>query len=148
VLAGANTPQASFTPDVAGAYTATLVVTDPFGAASADSVVVSVITAEQFAEGQLVGAIAIVAALPPESVTSNGNRKKLLQYFSEGIEALQAGSLDEARELITQAIERTDGCVLRGAVDGAGQGRDWVTDCAAQATLFSSLIMTLDAVSP
>jgi hypothetical protein len=51
-------------------------------------------------------------------------------------------------ELITQAIERTDGCVLRGVVDGGGQGRDWVTDCAAQATLYSSLIMALEAVSP
>jgi hypothetical protein len=45
-----------------------------------------------------------------------------------------------------QAIERTDGCVLRASPDGNGSGRDWVIDCAAQAALYEKLTAALDAL--
>jgi hypothetical protein len=44
-----------------------------------------------------------------------------------------------------QVIERTDGCILRCSSDGNGSGRDWVIDCAVQATLHERLTAALDA---
>lgn len=148
ILAGETTASPTFTPDVPGSYTVTLTVSDSFGGVSTDSVVVSVITAEQFAETQTVSALNLVGALQPSEVTSPGNQKALQRLLSQVIAALQIGDLDEARLKLTQAIERTDGCALRGSPDGNGPGRDWVTDCAAQATLYDDLTAALAALMP
>lgn len=148
VLAGATTAFPTFTPDVPGSYVATLTVNDPFGGVATDSLVVSVVTGAQFAENQVVIALNIVGALAPEQVTTRGNQNALQQFLTEVIAALQAGDFDEARKKLTKAIERTDGCALQNTPDGNGQGRDWVIDCAAQASLYSLLTTALDALTP
>ena len=76
-LSGENTAFPTFTPDIPGCYTATLTVNDPFGGVSADSVVVSVISAQQFAANQIASALNIVGALMPDQVTTRGNRQAL-----------------------------------------------------------------------
>jgi hypothetical protein len=145
-LTAETTPFPTFTPNVSGAYTATLIVNDPFGRVSTDSVVVSVISAEQFAMGQIASALNLVGALTPGQVTTRGNRQALQNFLTQAIDALQADDLGEARSKLMQAIERTDGCVLRASPDGNGSGRDWVIDCAAQAALYEKLIAALDAL--
>jgi hypothetical protein len=147
VLAGETTAFPTFTPDVPGRYLATLTVNDPFGGVATDSLVVSVVTGAQFAENQAVIALNVVGALAPEQVTTRGNRNALQQFLTEVITALQAGDFDEARKKLTNAIQRTDGCALQNTPDGNGQGRDWVTDCAAQASLYPLLTTALDALT-
>ena len=146
VLADATTAFPTFTPDVPGSYIATLTVNDPFGGVGTDSVVVSVVTGARFAENQVAIALNVVGALAPEQVTTQGNQNALQQFLTHVIAALQAGDFDEARQKLTKAIQRTDGCALQKTPDGNGHGRDWVTDCAAQASLYPLLTSALDAL--
>jgi PKD repeat protein len=148
VLSAENTAHPIFTPDIPGAYTATLTVTDPFGAASTDGVVVVAITVEQFAAELLANALNTVGALTPEQLAARGHRQALQNLLAQALAALQAGEMEEARSKLRQAIERTDGCALRGGPDGGGPGRDWVTDCAAQTTLHEQLTAALDMLTP
>jgi hypothetical protein len=149
VLAGATTDVPTFTPDVRGRYTAVLTVSDPFGGVATDSLVVTVITGEQFAENQAVMALNLIAALTPDQVTTRGNQNALQRFLTQVVAALQAGNLDEARDKLTKTIARTDGCALRGGnPDGNGQRRDWVIDCAAQTTLYAILTAALGALTP
>jgi hypothetical protein len=147
VLAGETTALPTFTPDVPGSYIATLTVNDPFGGVATASLVVSVVTGAQFAENQVVIALNVVGALAPEQVTTRGNQNALQQFLTEVITALQAGDFDEARKRLTKTIQRTDGCALQNTPDGNGQGRDWVIDCAAQASLYPLLTTALDALT-
>jgi len=89
----------------------------------------------------------LIGALRPEQVTSRGNRNALQEYLTQAIAFLQAGEFDQARKKLTKALERTDGCALEGTPDGNGPGRDWVTDCAAQAKLYDLLTAALDALA-
>jgi hypothetical protein len=147
-LAGESTAFPTFIPDVPGSYTVTLTVNDAFGGVGTDSVAVAVITAEDYAQNLVVSALNLVGALQPWQVTTKGNQKALQNFLSQAIAALQAGDLEEAGLKITQAIERTDGCVLRGSPDGNGPGRDWVTDCDAQAAVYDCLTAALAALTP
>ena len=81
-------------------------------------------------------------------MTSQGNRRSLQKLLGQALTALQAGDVLEARSKLAQAIERTDGCVARGAPDGQGSGRDWVTSCTAQEPLFQLLTEARDALTP
>ena len=63
--------------------------------------------------------------LPPESVTTKGNQRALGHFITQAREALDADDTEEALNKIEKALSRTDGCVLRGEVDGNGPGRDW-----------------------
>jgi len=148
VLTAATTEFPSFIPDVPGRYTATLTVKDPFGGVANDSVDVSVITGAEFAENQVVRALNFVGELGSEHVTTRGNQNALQEFLTQVIAALQDGDLDEARKKLTRTIERTDGCALEKIPDGNGHGRDWVTDCAAQAPLYAMLTAALDALTP
>jgi hypothetical protein len=139
-LVGDSTASPSFTPDVSGDYTAFLTVTDPYGAGAADDVLVSVIGGQQAAEMLVMDALNLIAALPPDAVTSRGNRRRLQRFLNQTLRALDNGNLDRAQQKLLDAIERTDGCVLRGSPDGSGRGRDWITDCAAQASVYQLLI--------
>lgn len=147
-LAGETTAFPTFIPDVAGSYIVTLTVNDPFGGVGTDTVAVAVISSEDFAQSQIVTALNLVGALQPWQVTNQGNQKALQNFLSQAIAALQAGDLEEAALKLTKAIERIDGCVLRGSPDGNGPGRDWVTDCNAQAAIYDCLTAALAALTP
>jgi hypothetical protein len=147
-LSNSSTFTPSFRPDVAGTYTVTLTVSDPFGGVGTDIVAVTVIRAEDYAQQLLVQALNRVAALQPWQVTTRGNQKALQNFLHQAIAALEGGDLDEARLKVAQAVERTDGCVLRGGPDGNGGGRDWITDCGAQAEVYDLLTAALAALLP
>ena len=144
--ASAVTP--SFVADPPGGYTLQLVVSDGFESSAADDVVVSVITAEDFAENNTMEALNDVSALPVSDVTTPGNQNALGNFMTQAIEALQAGDNAEAISKLNKALMRTDGCVLRGEPDGNGPGRDWITDCAEQAVVYQLLQDALDAITP
>jgi hypothetical protein len=147
-LADGSTAFPTFVPDVPGSYTATLTVNDAFGGVGTDTVALAVITAEDHAQDLVLCALNQVGALPPWQVTTKGNQKAFQNFLNQAIAALQAGDLEEGRLKLTHAIERTDGCGLRSAPDGNGAGRDWITDCGAQAAVYDCLAAALAALQP
>ncbi len=147
-ISGSNTVYPTFSPTASGSYTATLTVRDPFGEISVDSVVISAISPGQFAADQIAAALNLLGSLSLEQVTTKGNRQALQNFLTQALAALRAGDLEEARSKLRQAIERTDGCVLRGSPDGNGAGRDWVIDCEAQASIYEKLNAALNVLSP
>lgn len=88
----------------------------------------------------------IITALPLAAVTTRGNQNALTNFLSQAIVAIQNNHLATARDKVEEAIERTDGCVLRGAPDGSGPGRDWITSCAAQMDIYDLLTAALAAL--
>ena len=71
-----------------------------------------------------------------------------MNFLMQATVAIQEGDFDEAIDKLEQALARTDGCQLRGTPDGNGPGRDWITDCTAQAAVYASLSSALEALSP
>ena len=147
-LANATSAVATFTADLPGAYVATLTVNDPFGGIATANVTVSVISGEQYASSAIVTALEVLRALRADQVTTRGNRTALQNFLTQALAAIEAGDLEEARDKIAAAIERTDGCGLHQAPDGNGPERDWVVDCAAQAVLIEHLTAALSALAP
>ena len=96
-------------------------------------------TAETFAESQVAAASAIVAALPPGSVTTAGNQNAFGNHLANAMKQLQKGKVSKAIDDLNKAIERTDGCALRGSPDGNGKGMDWISDCDAQDAIYALL---------
>ncbi len=143
-----SSPTPTLTPDLPGQYTVQLVVNDGFADSPADQVVIAVVTPEEFAETTTMEGLNLVVELPPTTVTTTGNQTAMGNFHTQAIAALQAGDVQEAINKLNKAISRTDGCVLRGAPDGSGPGRDWITDCAAQEELYWLLMDALDAISP
>lgn len=135
-------------PDLPGSYILELIVDDGLGPSPADTVLVTAITGQQFAENAVMTAAAIAAALPPASVTTTGNQNAFGNFLRHAIDALQSGDLDAARHWLNKAIERTDGCALRGAPDPSGPARDWFVDCPSQLDIYIQLAAALDAISP
>lgn len=147
-LADADTVLPSFVPDVAGSYTLELVVSDGLESSDPDSLVVAVITAEDFAQNAAAQALNLLAHLPRSSVTNRGNQLALGRHLAIAILALHCDHVGLARYMLEAVLERTDGCVLRGSPDGPGRDRDWITDCEAQAELYDLVSSALDALNP
>lgn len=147
-LGAATTPSASFAPDVAGTYQVTLTVSDFLGAGTPALVPIVVTTAAAFANIQISAASAGVASLPLAAATTAGNKNALGNFLTQAIQQIQKGNIAQALMKLNEAIERTDGCVLRGSPDGNGSGRDWITTCPEQIPVYHLLNDALDALIP
>jgi hypothetical protein len=145
-IVNADASLASFTPDVVGDYELTLTVSDFLGAGTPASVTLVASDAAQFAEDQIIAAAAIVAALPRSQIAQQGNRKDFENLLREAVKDIRHGDVAGAIDQLNQAINRTDGCALRGAPDGSGPGFDWITDCAAQEPIYDYLTAALNAL--
>ena len=141
-------PNASFVPDRPGVYVAQLTVSDLLGAGAPDTVQITAISGTENAENLIRSASDFIAGLGAGEVTNRGNQNALLQHLSQAIVALQTGELIDAAHKLEQAIVRVDGCAVRGAVDGNGTSRDWVTACAAQNLIYPLLLDALRAFTP
>ena len=138
----------TFVTDAIGEYTATLTVYDFLGEGEPDSVTITVVSAEDLAQILIVDVSAVISELPQDAVTTGGNQNAALNWLSQAAAAIEEGDIDEAVHKLEQTIERTDGCALRGAPDGNGPGRDWITDCDVQLELYILLVSALDAIAP
>lgn len=139
VVLGADTATPSFVADIEGRYDFSLSVSDPIGPGVSDSVEIMAVSPEQFAETEIVSAGESIIVLTPEQVTTQGNQNALMNFLTQATVAIQVGDLAEAINKLQKAISRTDGCVLRGAPDGIGPGRDWITDCTEQMAVYGAL---------
>ena len=143
-----NMPSTTFAADVPGVFVARLTVSDPMGAGEPDDVQITVATPSHYAVVKLHSAGDIVEELPLPDVTNRGNQNAVMEFLADATAALNAGNLAGARHKIEQAIERTDGCALRGLPDPNGQGRDWIITCAAQGLVYPLLVDALSAIEP
>ena len=96
---------------------------------------------------QTMEALNLIGSLTLSQVTTRGNRQALQNFLGQVIAAIQAGDLNEARSKLIEALQRTDGCLVRASVDQNGAGRDWVIDCAAQAAVHEKLTAALDTLN-
>jgi len=146
-LVNSATATPTLTPDVAGVYQVTLVVSDFIGPGTPASVQITATTVAGFAELQIVHASGIISGLTSSQITTKGNQTALLNFLSQAVVALQEADVATAIDKLQKSIARTDGCVLRGSPDGSAAGRDWITECAAQIDVYSLLNAALDALT-
>ncbi len=145
-LGGANTGNPTLSTDVAGTYELTLTVSDFLGAGTPASVEVVATTPGNYAEIQIVYACDAVEALTSSQVTTKGNQKAFCNFLKQATKDIHKGKISNAIGKLNQALERTDGCALRGSPDGNGSGMDWITDCAAQEDVYALLTSAIDAL--
>ena len=145
-LVGAATASPTLTTDAEGTYELTLTVSDFLGAGTPATVDVVATTPVNYAEIQIVNASDAVGALLPGQVTTKGNQTALGNFLKSATKNLQKGKIANAIADLTSALERTDGCALRGRPDGNGNGMDWITDCAAQANAYALLTAAIAAL--
>jgi hypothetical protein len=145
-LFGDDTAFPILTPDVEGAYVVRLEASDFLGPGAPAEIVITATLAVEFAEIVILEASDIVTALVNDQVTNKGNQKGFQKTLDRAIKEIQKGHFDHAIKALNDAIERTDGCALRGSPDGNGKGRDWITDCDAQLVIYDLLTLAVDAL--
>ncbi len=146
-LVGADTGAPTLVPDVEGLYRVTLAVSDFIGPGWPDEVEIAATTAEDYAEIKIEASGETVEELSPSEVTTKGNQQAYLNFLTQAILAIQENDVETAVHKLEESIERTDGCELRGAPDGNGPGRDWITDCSEQLEIYNLLSLALDALT-
>ncbi|WP_198552528.1 FG-GAP repeat protein [Psychromonas sp. MB-3u-54] len=133
-----------FIPDLAGAYTAQLVVNDGYADSTPDEVNIAVITSEQYVQQQAMESLNIMTMLPPDSVTTSGNQTAMENFLLQAIDSLQKSKADKARQQLEKAIARTDGCALRSSPDTVGGAtKDYITNCVDQNKIYPLLVGAL-----
>ena len=137
-----------FIADLAGTYTVSLAVSDFIGSSLPDTVQITSVSPANYAIVLIVDTHDEIELLGDGEVTNKGNQNALGNFLEQAVIALQAGDIAEAINKLNKAIIRTDGCALRGSVDGNGSERDWITTCAAQQAIYTLLIEALDAINP
>ncbi len=145
-LAGATTANASFTPNVAGSYVVSLIVSDAYGHSPQSTVTISVITADDYAQQQIGNAVNFVATLPDAYWQALGLKNAFANQLQQAIAAIQSGNISLAISKLNDELIRTDGYPVRWALDGPGPDMDWVTNAAAQATLYQDLMNALSVL--
>lgn len=138
-------------PDLVGSYEAELMVNDGLADSTPDTVSMITISAGDYAQQHTAAILNVVAALPEASVTTTGNQTALSKFLEQAIKQLQDDKIANAEEKLVMAIERTDGCALRGSPDTGGGGtgeirKDYIMHCADQAVIYPQLMEALEAV--
>jgi hypothetical protein len=150
-LVDANTVSPTITTDVDGAYEITLTVSDGFEPSAPDVVEVVAIEPSVFAQAQLADACDYVAALPDASFDAPGHRKSMCNEFASIIKFIQKGQTASALSRLDGAIERVDGCALRGVVDPKGETQphaaDYLVVCMEQTIVHDLLTAVRDALN-
>ncbi len=142
VLLDADSATPSFTPDVPGIYRVALVVTDLSGWQSEPATVfVRAEATGDWVVVRIMTGVEQVTALLPGQVTSNIDKMRLVFYLEMAAKFARKGLTRQAGAFLSAAIERTDGFVLRGAIDRARSRfvKDTVIDPGAQKALYALL---------
>lgn len=148
--AALNDPTAAtptFVPDLEGLYVVTLTASDFIGPGTPDTVEVTASSVGDYAQDRIMCGADLVSQLTPGQVTTKGNQTAFLNFLRQATTAIQDGDTAKAIDKLEKCIARTDGCESGGSPDGNGHGRDWVTDCAAQAEILACLRAALTALT-
>jgi len=92
----------------------------------------------------------IVADLPRGSIRTEGNRNALWNFLKQARANAQRGNKDQARKKLQQALERTDGCVLRDSADTkavAPLAKDYIVNCPDQELVYALIKDELNALA-
>ena len=137
-----------FTPEFEGVYSISLEVSDVIGPGAPDQVLITATSAEGYAEVQIIEVAGLVSDLDSAlgEVTNGGNQTAYQNFLQQAVVAIQEDDIETAIDKLEKALARTDGCVLRGAVDENGPGRDWIADCGVQAEVYALLTEALAAL--
>lgn len=138
-LSDIHSAMPSFTPDMAGDYTFSLIASDLFGSSAPSLVTVSVITANDYLERQIAMALNYGASIPLSQFDAPGHRQVLAQLLQDAIANFRKGHNAEAKDDLKQILIRTDGYPLRGSIDTDGAGRDWIVDPMTQTIIYQYL---------
>jgi YVTN family beta-propeller protein len=138
---------ASFIPDLPGTYIVGLTVFDFFGSSPQATVAITAITRDDFAQLRIHDAINYIAAMPCSHFDACGHRNALSNHLQQAISDIQKGNISQATGKLNDAIIRTDGFPLQGALDGEGPGMDWITDANDQAFVFTALTDAINALT-
>lgn len=150
VLGGSVRGLQEFIADVEGLYTVKLEVSDFIGPETSDSVDINVVPAEDFAVITIVDTVDSIDDLSSTEVTNGGNQTAIEKFLIQAAVAVENGDIEEALRKLNRALERTDGCKLRGQADGIGAGRDWITDdpdCTEQLNTFDLITEAIEALT-
>lgn len=139
-LIGSTSDAPTLTPDLAGLFEIELVVSDGFDVSAPDSVTLTAITGEDFAEMELMDANDAVSNLLATSLDAIGHQNSLTNLISQVISSIQQDNISQAINKLDDIIKRTDGCAINGVPDAAGQEKDWVVSCAAQDEIYPLLL--------
>ncbi|MCC6620912.1 MAG: hypothetical protein IT385_06640 [Deltaproteobacteria bacterium] len=132
-------------PDVPGTYTVKLDVFDGHDLAAVETTVLA-LSPDEVTVAAIGAALQGVETLGRGQVTNGGNQMALANWLRQAAQAAEDGDAETAGSKLAQVMNRADGCVLRGAVDGKGPAFDWVVDCDAQAALHDALVEALAAL--
>ncbi len=138
-----NTAFPTLMSDIPGRYEVTLIVSDFLGEGTTVTAEFVATTRDDYAITPIVDAGDLAENLLPGQVTNGGNQNAFGNFLKQAVALINEGDVAGAISKLKQAIERTDGCALRGAPDGNGPGRDWITDCAAQTEVYTFLTSAL-----
>lgn len=146
-LSNAATATPTLVPDVLGDYVIEMIISDGFPGLFSDFVTITAITGENYAQN-VAGETAVeIATLTSGQVTTAGNQSAITNFLNQAVQALQSGNVAVARQKLQEAMNRTDGFPLRGAVDLSGPSRDWITDPIEQSIVYAQLAAALAAIT-
>jgi len=138
-----------FVADLPGTYRIYNLIADFLGFGDPDAVEVTALSPEDFAQVEILEASETIAQLDATQVTNSGNQRAMGELFKQAVRMIQNEQPEQAVKKLNDARNRTDGCLDGGGQpDERGPGRDWVTDCDAQAATVLSIDRAINALSP
>jgi hypothetical protein len=130
----------SFTPDLPGVYRISLDVTGDDGTShfyyEKNVIALDPLDVTQQAIGLILD---FLAELPDGDWNAPGHETAFANYLEQIVNAVAADDYATAVRKIDDALNRTDGYVLRGAMDLDGAGKDWVKTPETQQFLYAVL---------
>lgn len=136
VLVNPTAASASFTPDVAGIYVASLVVND--GVLNSDPSTATVTATSSTAEvvETLRETIDLINAIPAANLKNANLTKTLGNKINAVLQDIENGLYRDALDkLENDILKKTDGCAAAAAPDR----NDWILRCAEQAPVYDAI---------
>jgi hypothetical protein len=140
VLAAPTTVNPYSTPDMAGTYVLSLVVSDGLEKSDPGSATVTVFSAVNPTIQHLLDALQAVNNLPPSAFKNPNMKKTLAKKINNVIESVDSGyyllALDKLQGDI---LKKMDGCDKKGSPEQ----NDWITNCGAQGEVHPHLALAI-----
>ncbi len=133
-LVNANSPIASFTPDVEGTYQAQLIVNDGFVNSPASVVQIVEITFQTQTINDIRLCQSLVKELPASVFVNKNQQKTMTQKLNSVIEEVNEQEYRDALSSFKHdLVAKVDGCADSGKVDK----NDWIKSCSVQAPVYA-----------